>query len=193
MMARPYQSNTLFKENVLITPYNLNDVVGDTVWLNINIPNKKIFDQTTNTRVFFDSASFSVIAQVDLLFNNPFIGTGPFASFIFPQGISVNTGNGGAQTYANISFGCSPSTDYNLMVGIVLIEKGVFGISFFNTAIRKCLINNYENSVLTFAFDVTDTHKQYYQQLPFSSIGKQIDTNILDRLDKKSMVIINVQ
>jgi hypothetical protein len=182
-----------FKESVAITPYNLNYRVGDTVWLRVNIPEKKLFDEKTNTRVLFDSVNLSVRAQIDLLFNNPFISNGPFASFVLPTGISAYTYNGAGQTAANIIFGCTPSTDYNLLVGIVFTEKGVFGISFPNALLQKCFSSAYENSTLTFSLSVDDTHKQYYQQLPFSSIGKQQDPYILDKLDKKLIAVVNVQ
>ena len=182
-----------FKESVTITPYKLVYKVGDTIWLVVNIPDKKLFDEKTNTRIFFDSASFTTIAQIDLLYNNPFIGTGPFASFVFPAGISAYNNSGIAQTYANINYGCSPSTAYNLLIGIVLIQKGVFGISIFNTAIQKCFIGNFQNSKLIYVFDVNDTHKEFYKQLPFSAIGKKQDDFVLERLDKKTMVVVNVQ
>lgn len=182
-----------FKENVNITPYSLDYKVGDTIWLTVNIPDKKLFDEKTNSKIFFDSASFTTIAQVDLLYNNPFIGTGPFASFVFPAGVSAYSNSGVSQTYANINYGCNSSTAYSLLIGIVLIEKGVFGISFFNTAIQKCFTGNFQNSKLTYVFDVSDTHKQFYQQLPFSTIGKKQDDYVLERLDKKTMVVVNVR
>lgn len=182
-----------FKEQVSITPYKLNYAVGDTIWLSMHVQYKKLFDEKTNTRVYFDSANFNMIAQIDLLFNNPFIGTGPFGSYVFQPGIQANTGNGGAQTYAHISAGCSPSLHYDVNVGIVLLHKGVFGISLFSSAIRKCFVDGYQNASLTLSFDVADTHKQFYQQLRLIDIGKKLDEYILSRLDKKSMVVINVQ
>ena len=182
-----------FKQNVTITPYHLNYTAGDTLWLGVNIPGKKLFDERTNTKVFFDSASFTAKASVALVYNNPFISTGPFASFVFPAGVSAYTGNGGGSTYASINFGCSPSVDYNFELGIVLKEKGVFGISFFSEGIQKCFANNYQYNTLTYSFDVTDNHKQYYQQLDFAAIGKQQDGTVLDELNRKSMIVINVQ
>ncbi len=77
-----------FNEKVTVSPYSLNYKIGDTLWLKLNIPEKKLFDEKTNTLVFFDSANFTAYAQLDLLYNNPFIGNGPFASFVFPSGIS---------------------------------------------------------------------------------------------------------
>lgn len=185
-----------FKEKVAITPYNLNYNVGDTVWLRVSVPGKKLFDEKTNSRIFFDSASINVSAGVELLYNNPFITTGPFATFIFPTGISANTYNGGGRTNAAITFGCNPSPDYNLLLGIVLIERGVFGISFIGPSnyLYKCF-TNYTPPLawLNFAYDVNDPHKQFYQQIPFSNIGKQLDPSVMTSLDQKSIVVINVQ
>lgn len=182
-----------FREKVTISPYQLDYNVGDTIWLEVKVPGKKLFDEKTNTRIFFDSASFNTLAQIELLYNNPFVGNGPFASFIFPAGVSAFSNNGGAQTLASITYGCSPSSDYQLRLGIVMIHKGVIGISLFNSSIQKCFTDNYQNSKLTYAFDVNDTHKSFYQQLPFSDIGKKPADYVLENLDKKIMVVVNVR
>lgn len=181
-----------FRQNVSVTPYHLDYKQGDTVWLEVSAPGKKLFDEKSNTQIVYDSVGFSSIAQVDLLYNNPFVGNGPFVSFIYPTSISAYPGNSGPQTYTNISWGCAHSTDYHLLLGMVLLQKGVFGISMFNSAIQKCSNSYYQGARLTYYFDVSDTHVQYYQQLPFSAIGKQVDTNVIDRLNKKTMVVINV-
>jgi len=149
-----------FEESVTINPYKLNYSIGDTLFLNLTIPGKKLLDTKTNTRILFDSVSFTSIAQVDLLYNNPFVANGPLVKFVFPLGISANTGTGGPQSYAHITYGCVPSADYTLSLGMVLIEKGVFGVSFFNTAINQCFNNFFKNSSLRFTFNVSDTHKQ---------------------------------
>jgi hypothetical protein len=182
-----------FKESVAITPYQLTYNVGDTIWLSVTIPDKKLFDEKSNSRILLESASFTTNAQLDLLYNNPFVSDGPAATFVFPPGVSAATGNFDEHTYARVTYGCSPSTNYALKLGVVLIKKGVFGLSFHNQAIQKCFAGDFLPSKLTFAFDVNDTHKQYYQQLPFASIGKSQSAIVLEHLDKKSMVVINVE
>lgn len=182
-----------FKQNVSITPYQQDYNVGDTIWLEVNAPGKKLFDEKSSTQIVYDSVGFTSIVQADLLYNNPLIANGPFVSFVFSTGISGYTATGGTQTYASINYGCAPSADYHLLVGVVLLQKGVFGISMFNSAIQKCANNYYQGATLTYYFDVSDTHTNYYQQLPFISIGKQLDANVVDRLNKKTMVVINVK
>ena len=181
-----------FRQNVSITPYRLDYKVGDTIWLEVNALGKKLYDEKSNTTIVYDSVGFTSIAQVDLLYNNPFVVTGPLVSFIFPSGISANLGSSSSQTFTNISWGCAPSTDYHLRLGLVLLQKGVFGISLFNSAIQKCSNSYYDGARLTYYLDVTDTHLQFYQQLPFASVGKQPDTYIIDRLSKKTMVAVSV-
>ncbi len=41
----------IFAETVSITPYKLNYNSGDTIWIIVNIPGKKLFDTKTNTRI----------------------------------------------------------------------------------------------------------------------------------------------
>ncbi len=189
----PIEEKYSFEEKISISPYNLNYNVGDTMWLNFNVPGKKLFDTKTSTRVFYDSANFHALARVSLLYNNPFIADGPVASFIFPTGVVAQIGNYSGQTDAYVTFGCSPATDYKLLLGIVLIKKGAFSVSFNNNYVRECFTDQLSNARLTFQFDVADTHKQFYQQLPFANIGKKQDEYVLQQLDSKSAVVINVQ
>jgi hypothetical protein len=182
-----------FQEKASVSPYKLNYNTGDTIWIRINIPEKKLFDEITGTRVFFDSAGFTTNVQVFLLYNNPFIANGPFVKFIFSRGVSAYINNGGGQPSAQISYGCAPSNDYNMLVGIILLEKGVFGISVSNYNIQKCIHENYLNSSLSLSFDVSDTHKEFYQQLPLAEIGKKHNESYLQMLDKKTMIALNVQ
>jgi hypothetical protein len=80
-----------------------------------------------------------------------------------------------------------------MLVGIILLEKGVFGISVSNYNIQKCIHENYLNSSLSLSFDVSDTHKEFYQQLPLAEIGKKHNESYLQMLDKKTMIALNVQ
>lgn len=182
-----------FKETVTLSPFGLDYHIGDTIWLRVNIQGKKLFDENTGTRVFFDSALFKSNAAAQLLFSDPFLGDGPFVHYLFPSGVSAFTNDYSYQTLAFVDFGCAPSPDYTLQLGMVLLKKGVMGISFNNGSIMQCGTNNYKNSKLLFTFDVPDTHEQFYRQLPFASIGKTPDDNVLYSLKNKWMVVINVQ
>ena len=186
-------SKYAFKESVSIFPYQLNYNIGDTIWIDLNIPRKMIFDSISGTRIIYDSLNFFSIAQVDLLYKNPFIANGPLADFIYPQGVSAYSSTGGPQTFTQISFVCAPSSDYHLLLGIILKQKGVFGISFYNSYLRKCFSNSTDPNKLTLAFNVTDTHKSYYLQQPLANIGKTHDPVFLNMLDKKIMVVIDAQ
>lgn len=186
----PFEHN--FSESVSILPYRLTYTVGDTIWLRINIPDKKLFDENKGTRVLFESALFNSLAQVQLLYANPYIGDGPFARFVFPQGISATTSNYNYNTQAYIKFGCAPSNDYQLSLGMVLLKEGIFGISFSAMGIEQCGTNNTKNSRLNLKFDVADTHKSIYQSLPFEAIGQKPDAYVLAALDKKHMVLVQV-
>lgn len=181
-----------FSESVSILPYRLTYTVGDTIWLRINIPNKKLFDENRGERILFESASFNSLAQVQLLYANPYVGDGPFVRFIYPQGISASTNNYSYNTQAVIKFGCAPSNDYQLALGMVLLKEGVFGIYFNTGSIEQCATNINRNSRLKFKFDVADTRKSFYQSLPFEAIGKKPDEYVLTALDKKEMVLVQV-
>lgn len=182
-----------FKENTVITPYQVNYRVGDTLWLDLNIPNKRILDTISGSRVFYDSVNFNCIVRVDLLYNNPFVVNDPLADFIFPLGVSAYTYTGGPQTHSQISFGCAPSSNYQLSIGIILKEKGVLGISFYNAYLKKCFSSSFDPNTLTLSFNVNDPHKNLYLQQPMSSIGKTHDPVFLNMLDARTMVAINVQ
>lgn len=182
-----------FKEKVSVQPYKLNYSIGDTIWLDVNVAGKRLYDERTSQRVLYDSVAFTSIAQVDLLYNNPFIGDGPFAKLVYPTGIAAHTNNSLYQTSAFITYGCSNATDYRLKVGIILLKPGVFGVSFFNSSITECLTGHFRSAQLFYELDVTDTHKQFYLQQPLSNIGKKPDEVFLNMLDRKAMVVVQVQ
>jgi hypothetical protein len=181
-----------FRQDLSLTPYNLDYKVGDTIWFELNTPGKRLLDEKTNSLVLYDSAGFASMVVVDLLYNNPYVANGPFVSFIFPAGISARSSTSGPQTFGDVQYGCAPSPDYHLLLGMVLLQKGAFGISMINYAVKKCINNSNPPARLTYYFNVNDAHEQFYQQLPFSAIGKQADTNVISRLNKKLTVVINV-
>ena len=182
-----------FKEGADILPYQVNYNVGDTIWINLNIPGKRIFDTISGLRIFYDSVNFNSIVQVDLLYKNPFTVNGALSDFIFPLGVSAYTSTGGFQTFSQISFGCAPSANYQLLVGIVLKQQGILGISFYNSNLKKCFSNSFEPNSFSLSFNVNDSHKNLYLQQSMTNIGKTHDPTFLNMLDRKTMVAINVQ
>jgi hypothetical protein len=190
-----------FKEQMSITPYRLNYSIGDTIWIDYAVPDKKLFDTITQSRILYDSAAFNVNITAQLLYNNPFITTGPFATFVYPLGISASDVNGGGRTVSYVQFGCANlQNGYQLKIGVVLTHKGLVGISVGPYSsysggyyLSKCFTNISDYSLLRFVFNVADAHKDVYLQQMFGAIGKTPDAQILAQLDRKEMVVINVQ
>ena len=182
-----------FKATASFTPYQLTYKVGDTIWINVNLPGKQLYDTITKKTIFYDSATFNSFASVQLLYNNPFITDGPFASFVFPENVVASTSNYNGYTAANVSFGCSPSPDYSLKLGIVLIKKGAFNIVFANSSMNNCFTGYAGHANATFVFDVPDTHLSFYQQLPLDSVGLTQNNDVISNLQKKSGIAINVE
>lgn len=182
-----------FQEKISVTPYRLNYNVGDTIIFRLNIPGKKLFDTQTNTNVFFDSASFSMGVNLTLLYNNPYIGDGPFASFFYSSGVSAFSQTYTGSTIAFITTGCSHTTDYEATVGVILVKKGVFSIGIYGNDIKNCYNGFATRAQFRLSMDIDDTHKSFYQQLPLTDIGKTEDMNVLSQLDSKNIAIINVE
>ena len=182
-----------FQQKISIEPYQANYHVGDTIFFQMYVPGKKFYDSRSDSKVFFDSASFNMGVFVNLEFNNPYVGDGPFASFIFPPGVSAYTSNYSGTTQAYVTTGCSQSQDYLVTIGAVLIQKGVFSVGAFCNSVQYCN-NGYATKVqLRLSLDVDDTHKTYYEGLPFSDIGKQVNKDVLSELDTKYAAVIVVQ
>ncbi|MEO9022596.1 MAG: hypothetical protein ABI237_19555 [Ginsengibacter sp.] len=182
-----------FSEKISVSPYRLNYHVGDTIMLQLDVPGKKLFDSKTNSEVYYDSVSFNIGVNVNLVFNNPYIGDGPFASFIFYPGVSAYSQTYSGTTLAFLTTGCNLSSGYQVKVGVVLLKKGVFAMGVYNSSIQNCFNGNAMNAQVQFSMDIDDTHTSYYQGLPFSDIGKFQDKNVLFQLDSKMMAIINVE
>ncbi|HEY5464187.1 MAG TPA: hypothetical protein VIJ95_13075 [Hanamia sp.] len=182
-----------FQEKVSVTPYQLNYHVGDTIFFLLDVPGKKFYDSKTNSNVFFDSASFNMGVYINLVYNNPYVGDGPFASFIFPLGVSAYTTSYSGTTQAYLTTGCSQSTDYVVKVGAVLTQKGAFAIGAFCNSLQNCFNGYATNAQLMLSLDVPDTHKSFYNQLPFQDIGKFQSPDVLSQLDSKIVAVINVE
>ncbi len=181
-----------FTEEIAVTPYQLNYNVGDTIWLQLNVPGKKLYDAKTNARIFFDSASIVMAVSVNLLFNNPYVGDGPFATYIFPTGVSGYTTNYTSTTQAYITSGCTSANSYLLNIGVVLLQKGVFSLGVYGNDLQNCFNGYSANASLGLLLHIDDTHKAFYQQLPFTDIGKRQDMDVLLQLDAKRIAVINV-
>ena len=182
-----------FKANVAISPYQLNYHAGDTIWLSVNLPNKLLYDTISAKTIRFDSADFNSMATVQLLYNNPFITDGPFVTYVFPDNVVGATSNYSGYTTANVSFGCAPSSDYKVKLGMVLLQKGAFNISFACGSITQCFTNNAVNAQMVFYFDVPDTHLSFYQQLSLDSVGMMQNSDVVYSLQNKKSVAINVE
>ena len=182
-----------FEEKVSVTPYQLNYHVGDTIFFELDVPGKKFYDSKSNATVFFDSASFNMGVYINLVYNNPYIGDGPFASFIFPRGVSAYTTSYSGTTQAFLTTGCSQTADYTVRVGAVLTQKGVFTIGAFCNSLQNCFNGYATNAQLRLSLDVPDTHKDFYTALPFDEIGKTESNDVLSELDSKIVAVINVE
>ncbi|MEO7801189.1 MAG: hypothetical protein ABIR81_04280 [Ginsengibacter sp.] len=181
-----------FIEKFSISPYQLDYNVGDTLWLDFNVPGKKLFDQKTNGRIFYDSASFVISISVDLIFNDPFIAYPENARFVYEPGVSVTSQNYAEFTSQSITTGCSSSSDYKLHVGVILTRPGVFGVSVYAGTVQNCYTHYATPSELRVTLDIGDPHKAFYQSLPFINVGKIQDNSVLQNLDAKRTAIINV-
>ena len=182
-----------FKQSVDITPYQLNYNKGDTIWVHVKIPGKKFYDTLSKQIIFYDSASIAASITVQLVYNNPFIANGvKLANFVYTPNISANETTNQNFTSSSIQFGCSQATDYDLLVGVIFTQTGVFTISL-NGFVQKCMSNTDGYYPLTYYFNVADSHVDYYKQLPFADISQQANFNIMKALNDKSVVCVNVQ
>ncbi len=183
----------IFSEEISVTPYQLDYSVGDTIWMQLNVPGKKLYDSKSNSRIYFDSAGIVMSIPVMLLFNNPYVGDGPFVTFVFPKGVSAYTNSYSGNTTASITLGCTYYNNYIIDVGVVLLQKGVFSIGANGNDIQNCYTGYASYAQLSLTLQVADTHKTFYQSLPFADIGKKIDPAVLSLLDAKGIAVINVQ
>ena len=182
-----------FKQPVDISPYQLNYNKGDTIWMHVHIPGKKLYDTLSKKNIFYDSATITAIINVQLVYKNPYIVNGArLANFVYTPNISASESVNQNFTSSSIQFGCSQITDYDLLVGVIFSEMGVFTLSF-NGSVMKCINNPYVFYPLIYYFNVADSHVDYYKQLPFADISQEPNLNIIKAINDKSAVCVNVQ
>ncbi len=154
-----------FKTGVQAYPDKDSILVGDTIWLEVNIPTKLI-DVSTNTLVdFSDAANFGSAISFDMFIGGSISNPGiSFAAnnfnFFLSKGNAVI--NGSTERIREYLFIQSNNT-YTFKLGIIPKRKGVFGIGFGNAAnvyrkSDKCSKAGYEID-----FENTIQHLYLYQ------------------------------
>lgn len=177
--------------------------VGDTIWFNINFPDKIISDTERNERVLIDTVKFNIYCSLEALTKHTLTPNGGFCNFINPQEQPLTISLGNYDPKYNVywdynygifsNLGCANARD-NIKIGIKLNTKGAFYTSLSAGQLINCIGNSLfdPRKTLSFKFNTSDANADVYDKLPklpeSDPYWRGFDTNLLQ--NKKAFVIL---
>jgi hypothetical protein len=181
-----------FMEEVSITPFKKEYKVGDTIWLETLIPDKNLFNLTTERDTLVND--MNIPFSVNFSFKYPKndirdpVDENDFR-VINDQNLTIIRRQGAILTY----YGCNES-DFNIKIGFILGNRGVFTIRLDDSYLRSCNGNVRDDRMpISYKFDVIEGNKDIYLAIPEASRHINDNLNIQRAIDAKTMVAILVK
>lgn len=184
-----------------IYPVKKKYAIGDTIWIDANLPDRMLSDAKNNTKILIDTVRFNIPFIFKVVTKQTLVPSGGFCEFINPQQLQLATSSGYYDSKYNVywnyntgtllHFGCSESPSA-FKVGIQLNTRGAFYIGLSGSSLFSCDNKGaLQNKYLSFKFNEPDLNLQVYNDLPKLPendpywIG--FDVNLLN--DKKAFIV----
>lgn len=182
-----------FNEKLTLSPYKKTYAINDTIWLQFQTADKKLFDIISNSKVATDTTNLylsfsyykrypSFSAEGDILCSSIVTGNVINTNFTKPPLYNIVA----TQTDCISNF-------YLVKVGFIPKNKGIFSIAAPSGQVNNCLnkvLFNYAK--YSFTFDLADCNKDIYLSIPTSARGGEqgfVDVAI----DKKQIFVFKVE
>lgn len=174
----------IIQETLSLTPYKKTYTIGDTIWVETNIPTGKyLYDSKTFQRVLIDSVSLPLNLSYYNLYKNPTVVIGGFVKAVYVD--PVERRNQGL----SFSYGCK-QPNYNFKIGLVLLTPGIYSLNIHDqNTFSSCITNPTASySRIFYKFDVADTNKDVFLSIPAISRGG----HNTEKIDAKEEFIVEV-
>lgn len=174
----------IIQETLTLTPYKKTYKVGDTIWIETNIPTGKyLYDTEVFQRVLIDSVSLPLNLNYHNLYKNPSFVIGGFIKPVHADQVERQS------PHLSFRYTCN-QPDYNFKVGLVLLTPGIYSLrihdqNFFSNCITG---SQASRSRIYYKFDVADSNKDIFLAIPPISRGG-LST---DKMDAKEEFIVQV-
>ncbi|MHA6248627.1 hypothetical protein ACXYMU_11860 [Pontibacter sp. CAU 1760] len=180
----------IYKETLSLAPFKKSYALGDTIWIETSLNDKRLFDSKSGQKVLVDSVSLPIELSYSALYqvyNRPAEG---FCKVISSNLVEAKTENYERTTFVFASYGCNQS-DYRFRIGIVPLSTGVYSLkiaekNYFYNCLKQ---QQYaERSQILYTFGLNDTNKDIFLAIPPISRGG-LNT---EKIDSKEEYIVKV-
>ncbi|HMR84857.1 MAG TPA: hypothetical protein PKE30_17045 [Niabella sp.] len=192
----------IFEMLLDIDPVKKKYTIGDTIWIDTNLPHKMLSDVKDHTKILVDTVRYNVPFIFRVLTTQTLVPDGGFCEFINPQQLQLATSSGYYDPRYNVywnyntgtiqNFGCNEN-QYKFKIGIRLNTKGAFYIGISGSQLTSCVNNEnaHQNRYLLFKFNAADVNQDVYNNLPKLSQNNPywIGFDVTSLNDKKAFIV----
>jgi hypothetical protein len=186
--------NHFFIEKVKLSPQRKIYSVNDTIWLDFTTSSKTLFDSITNQRLSSSAIMFQFGVGVLAKYEYQATSSG-FCEFLAQPGVIPSTRTFSEATVTSFEVGCDNASSYNVRLGIVIKVKGYYVLDMSTaTQTQPCpgQTDPYSSSYLRFTFDVSDSNKDIYFEIP-ETVRKEYPTDLtLRQIESKAVFAFKV-
>ncbi|GAB3530392.1 hypothetical protein GCM10027443_10890 [Pontibacter brevis] len=175
----------IIQETLTLTPYKKTYKVGDTIWIETNIPTGKyLYDTKVFQRVLIDSVSLPLNLNYYKLYKNPSRTIGDFIKPVHADLVERKS------PYLSFRYACN-QPDYNFKVGLVLLSSGIYSLRIHDqNYFSNCITGSQASrSRIYYKFDVADSNKDIFLAIPPISRGGWGT----DKMDAKEEFVLQVE
>ncbi len=175
--------------------------VGDTIWVEANVPDKMLLNTKTKTKELADALRFHVPLKFHVVNKQVLVPAGGLCEFINPGQLQLTKDPGYYDARYNVywnynnvtilNYGCNES-EYKFKLGFRLKAKGAFYIGLSQAALLSCNEKDpFQNKHISFKYDVQDVNLNVYYGLPLLSQNDpyRIGFDVKVLYDKKGFIV----
>lgn len=186
----PLKPSYEFAEKLTLTPYKKVYGIGDTIWVQFLAPDRKLYDQLSNTRVAMDTSTLRMAMQYQK--HDASGAEGEFFTSIKLENALDTTFRTLYLRYNILNFRTDCNNPYFFRVAFIPKKTGVYTIEP-GGALSPCPGRwTWQHSTFRLTFDLADCNKDVYLALPPYTRGDE-NGHIAVGLDKKEKFAFKVE
>lgn len=194
-----YQYN--FVENIDLYPANKNYKVGDTIWIEYNNSDKKLFDAKSKQQIAIDSVFLGFTLGFDATYYAPVNPTGGFYDYVVKNADNVGLVSNPSSSILGFTFGCNGGNSQQFKIGLKLKHKGIYILRIHDNGVGpQNIVAGCPNratvlpqSYIDYKFNITDENKDIYLSIPPHSRGESTKGYTESKIDAKQAFIVKVE
>lgn len=161
-----------FVEKLNLFPAQKSYSINDTIWLHFQRSDKTLFDTISRQRLPTNAVKFLLNIVLLAKYEHPSVASGRFCDFIFPANATSTVRTAQDATVGSLDVGCDNTPSYDVKVGVVMLYKGYYTLDLSSSnPIHPCPGQNnpYTSSIIRFTYNLNDTNKDVYLNIPASA------------------------